>query len=786
MGALLVSVSATVAVGALHTYSEARRIAATANATRFLFDAFQALRVERGLMLVVLGSEAPVDSRTETLVSAQRSAGEASLTEAMQRMHQLALAGLEERLQTLQTRHAAFAAMRPALEAAMHQPKAARDPKLAGPLWQVTEAMNDTMTDINAELVHSIQRLDATVDQLLAMKQAAWQVRLSASNLALRNQTALAAGRTWTRAELEMNQRDIGQVTFAWSIVSDVASRPDSPPLLAAAYRRALPWLSGPEAEETARAMDVVTEGRPASSIAPDFRDRQVGGLNLMANVANAAMADAINHADAQEHQALIRVEASVLVLLLSLALFVVGMLKVQGRVSTPLLRLAEAMHRLANGAMDTVIPPSSANDEIGRMTAAVQVFKDNMIAARMLKDAEEKGRAAKDFRQGAMDRHTRDFGTAASGVMAGLVRSAEQMTRMAQDMADMTHSSRETTARTAAGAVECANSLAGVAASAEMMAATITDLSRNVERSTQAVSQAVTRAEETDAKVVDMAEAAGRVSKILQVISSIAAQTNLLALNATIEAARAGEAGRGFAVVAGEVKALAAQTARATKEIGHEIESITHATQEAVNAVRAVVTTIGEVATVAISINDAIEAQGVSIREIAGSVTQIAATTGESSQAMESVSELSEKAEAASREVLVSAAQVGEVSGVLRSELDHFLLAVERAGEANRRAYERIAGNGTVARLSRSGEPPREAEIIDISMGGLALRADLNASPGTEMSVLLPGCTEPVMARVVSQVPGRLSLLLNQNPSMLPILDVALTYIATQHARAA
>ena len=104
---------------------------------------------------------------------------------------------------------------------------------------------------------------------------------------------------------------------------------------------------------------------------------------------------------------------------------------------------------------------------------------------------------------------------------------------------------------------------------------AQMTSGSSRLRQSTEHMDEIVKTSQRMQNSIGCLLELAKNISNISVSINRIANQTNLLALNANIEAARAGESGRGFAVVAGEVKNLAQQTGRATKEIEQMVVQI-------------------------------------------------------------------------------------------------------------------------------------------------------------------------------------------------------------------
>ena len=87
--------------------------------------------------------------------------------------------------------------------------------------------------------------------------------------------------------------------------------------------------------------------------------------------------------------------------------------------------------------------------------------------------------------------------------------------------------------------------------------------------------------------KINQLEKLSAQIEGFASVIDSIANRTNILSLNASIEAARAGEHGRGFAVVATQVRDLASQSSKSSKEITNTIGQVQEAVKDTVNSMK-------------------------------------------------------------------------------------------------------------------------------------------------------------------------------------------------------
>jgi methyl-accepting chemotaxis protein len=349
--------------------------------------------------------------------------------------------------------------------------------------------------------------------------------------------------------------------------------------------------------------------------------------------------------------------------------------------ISRPLNMLGGRMQALANGELDSDIPGAGRGDEVGKMAKTVQIFKDNALRMRELEKAEAETRdRARAERRSAMADLAGDFERSVNGIVHSVSTAAAGMQSTAQSMTATASDASARAANVSAASQSASGNVGTVAAAAEELSSSVAEISRQVGRSSQIASQAVSDAERTNATVQVLSTGAEKIGEVVKLIHSIAAQTNLLALNATIEAARAGESGRGFAVVASEVKALANQTAKATEEISAQVEAMQQSTSDAVAAISGISRTIAQMSEITTSISTSIEQQGDATREIARNIQSVAAGSGEINAHIGGVTTAASATGAAASEVLENARELDKQSGMLRSAVDGFLAKVRAA----------------------------------------------------------------------------------------------------------
>ncbi|OQW55538.1 MAG: hypothetical protein A4S14_12925 [Proteobacteria bacterium SG_bin9] len=263
---------------------------------------------------------------------------------------------------------------------------------------------------------------------------------------------------------------------------------------------------------------------------------------------------------------------------------------------------------------------------------------------------------------------------------MADIAGNLDQVTHRFDQQAEQFKSLQQT-----AATMVSANRAIDVAARNAQSAAT--DAGSGIAQSSETVSGAVRHigdliaaVERIEGRLASVRTVLEQVTGLSGTIDAIARQTNLLALNATIEAARAGDAGRGFAVVASEVKALAAQTSKATEEIGTQIAGMQSATEASVTAIKEISTTITLISEISSTIAAAVEEQGAATQEIARNVQHAAQRSTAVAENINDVSRGAGETGSASSQVLSSAQTLSNESTRLKMEVENFLTNVRAA----------------------------------------------------------------------------------------------------------
>jgi methyl-accepting chemotaxis protein len=273
--------------------------------------------------------------------------------------------------------------------------------------------------------------------------------------------------------------------------------------------------------------------------------------------------------------------------------------------------------------------------DEMGRLATASDRMADTLcgivtqirtLAGRLGHSAGELSGVSHDLLAQSQEMTTQAESVAAateqtSSNISGMAAAAEQMSVNVSSISSASEEVSVNVGTISASAEETSRKVGSVTEAIARITTSLQDVARDARHGSEMTQQARDMAAAANQAMRQLDQAAGEITKVTEVIKSIALQTNLLALNATIEATSAGEAGKGFAVVAAEVKELAGQSGQSAEEIVRKIESVQFSTREAVKVIEEVGRFICDVNVAAARISEAVDAQTRTANQIAADV---------------------------------------------------------------------------------------------------------------------------------------------------------------------
>ena len=179
----------------------------------------------------------------------------------------------------------------------MGKPKASRRPTLAKEYMDTASAMLETLDKLSGAVAAAVNHQDATIDQLLAIKQIAWLLRNTAGEASLIVSIGLSSGKVSPEARLAYTKYS-GGIDATWSALELTASGMKLPPAISSAIAATKTAYFEPSYLSLRdRLLTQIAAGEKPELTANQWTPVTVGRLGAAVTVAEAALDAARDHA---------------------------------------------------------------------------------------------------------------------------------------------------------------------------------------------------------------------------------------------------------------------------------------------------------------------------------------------------------------------------------------------------------------------------------------------------------------------------------------------------------
>src|SRR6185312_2187201 len=210
------------------------RIALVADASASMFKAMDRLRSDRSTSNRVLIHDEKLDSAIDKYLRSLRGAEMPAMSHALEVLPKIGFAQQQTLLPEFERLFKTLTAEQKEFWEEMSKPKASRRTALGKEYVDTETTLLGTLDKLSNVLAAEVKHQDATVDQLLVIKQTAWLLRNTAGETSLLVSTGLAAGRMAPETR-QTYTKLVGGIDAAWKALQLAVGGMQLPPSISTA-----------------------------------------------------------------------------------------------------------------------------------------------------------------------------------------------------------------------------------------------------------------------------------------------------------------------------------------------------------------------------------------------------------------------------------------------------------------------------------------------------------------------------------------------------------------------